>query len=47
MQSQMLRLFAGFEVDRHGFADVALKIAEPVGLSRQSPGTIRIVPGSH
>ena len=47
MKAHVLRLFAGFEVDRDGFADVPLKIAEPIGLSRQAPGTGRIVPGSH
>ena len=43
----MLRLLAGFEVDRRGFADVPLKVAEPFSLSCQATGSGRIVPGSH
>ena len=47
MQSQVFWQFAGLKVNRNRFPDIALKIAEPVGLSRESPGSSGIVPPSH
>lgn len=47
MQSQVLWQFAAFKVDRNRFPDIALKVAEPIGLSRESPGSARIVPPGH
>ncbi len=40
MQTQMFRLLTRLEVQGHGFTDVPLKIAEPVGLSRQPPAPL-------
>ncbi len=47
MQSQVFWQFAAFKVDRNRFPDIALKVAEPIGLSREPPGSARIVPPGH